>query len=106
MGAYRLRETGIPDGYVSYNPNTDFFVELSSQTHTLIARMADGSGEATCEAGTDDDGNSFYTITIPNTPGTELPHSGGAGTTLIYVVGSALVAVGALYLVRQRKCVR
>ena len=41
-------------------------------------------------------------VDVPNASGTELPSTGGIGTTVFYIVGSVLV-VGAVVLLVTRK---
>ena len=43
------------------------------------------------------------TITIKNHTGTELPSTGGIGTTIFYVVGGLLVIGAAVILIARRK---
>lgn len=44
----------------------------------------------------------LYTLTVENSAGTELPSTGGIGTTIFYIVGS-LLAVGAVILLTTKK---
>ena len=82
-GTYTLVETAAPDGYVINSESCQFTVE------------ADGSiaGDQTIVA----DGR----LTIPNTPGSELPVTGGPGTTAFTLGGAALVLL-AVVLLRAR----
>jgi len=43
------------------------------------------------------------TTKLPNTKGTELPTTGGIGTTIFYIVGSLLVLGAALLIVTRRR---
>lgn len=73
--------------------------------YTVVESGADGYiatyGEE--QATTKADGTIEYSIEIVNTPGEELPYTGGPGTTLIYALGILLIAVGGTYLVRYRR---
>ena len=40
---------------------------------------------------------------ISNTQGTELPSTGGMGTTILYIVGGVLVLLGAVFLITRRR---
>ena len=86
-GRYRLEEMSSPDGYVI----------MSKYVYFNIAQ--DGTASLTDETGTGDNSNENASIdnnnviTVRNLPGTELPDSGGPGTTWIYLLGS-LLAVG------------
>ena len=44
-----------------------------------------------------------YTITITNPPGTPLPHTGGIGTTIFYILGSILAVGCGIVLVSRRR---
>ena len=46
------------------------------------------------------------TATVGNTPGTPLPHTGGPGTTLFYLLGALLTLGGGILLVSRRRMVR
>ncbi len=83
-GQYTLVEAQAPDGYILSHVNWQFEV------------LADGTlvGE---------DVKDGLKLTIPNTLGSELPVTGGIGTTIFTVVGVLLIAGGALLLWRRRK---
>lgn len=42
-------------------------------------------------------------VEVPNASGTELPSTGGMGTTIFYVIGSVLVLVAAVLLITRRR---
>ena len=45
-----------------------------------------------------------YTITVTNTPGVELPATGGPGTTLYYLLGSLLIMLASAgFILHSRK---
>ena len=89
VGTYLLRETTTPDGY---NTCEDQLLVLSA-THT---EWTPGLAEVTMSY------DSTPVITVVNVSGTQLPSTGGMGTTLFYVVGSLLV-VGAVVLLVAKK---
>ncbi|MCD8161541.1 MAG: isopeptide-forming domain-containing fimbrial protein [Clostridiales bacterium] len=92
VGSYYLEETEAPTGYsmlsaaVSVNIGTGGTV--SAQDVTV----------GTVTVGTDD----YTAIKIKNGTGTEMPSTGGIGTTIFYVVGGVLV-VGAVVVLITRK---
>ena len=43
------------------------------------------------------------TVEIENNTGTELPSTGGVGTTIFYVIGGLLMAVAVVLLVTKKK---
>ena len=45
----------------------------------------------------------YSLIEVPNSAGKELPNTGGTGTTLYTLVGTMLVALGVVALVRRRR---
>ena len=81
---YYLREVKAPDGYNKLA--TDVEVKISGATE----------GE---------DGQLTYTTVVAkvnNQSGTELPSTGGIGTTIFYVIGAALV-IGAIVILVAKK---
>lgn len=107
-GTYYLREIKAPDGYNL--PGEDIKVVIDATTAngqnwngtsttalTAITVEVD-NGEA--ESGTTSTGT--VSITVKNNKGTTLPETGGIGTTIFYVMGSAL-ALGALVLLVAKK---
>lgn len=79
-GTYYLEETTTPAGY-----NT------AADTPVTIK---DGDYTAT---------NLSQTVTILNNKGTELPSTGGIGTTVFYVIGGILVVIAGVLLVVKRR---
>ena len=77
-GSYYFEETEAPEGFNKLTARTD--------------------------ATTITDENA--TITVTNQSGTELPSTGGIGTTMFYVVGSVLVIGAAVVLISKRRMTR
>ena len=80
-GTYVLTEEVVPDGYVVTNRETTFTI----------------SGGHVTSGATND------IITVINTPGVELPQAGGIGTSMLTVLGSGLLIVGAVSLLLRRR---
>ena len=102
IAEYRLTETDTPPGYIKLASHVDFEVYKDTDG-TLKAKMADGTDDSIASIDTDDDGN--YIITVINTPGTELPHTGGPGT-LPYTLGGFILMISALmygFMMRRRE---
>lgn len=78
--AYTLEETKAPDGYYLVGDNTTF---------TVSADNVVGATE-------DPDNPGTFIITVQNSTGVELPHTGGSGTLPYTLGGLALLAVSAL----------
>ena len=85
-GTYYLKETKAPDGYNLLK--TPVTIKIDSEGKIYV----DGSTTAT----TDD-------VKVQNNSGTLLPSTGGAGTTMIYLVGALLVLGSGVVLASKRK---
>ena len=83
-GTYYLKETKAPDGYNLL------------KTIQTIEIGEDGSIKLNGTAITDD-------VRVKNNSGTLLPHTGGAGTTMIYLVGALLVLGSGVVLASKRR---
>lgn len=81
---YVLEETVVPDGYNKIDP-TD---------RSLIVTIADDDYS---------DDNLKQERAVINHKGTELPSTGGIGTTIFYVVGAVLVIGAGVLLVSRRR---
>ena len=93
-GKYRLYEVHVPDGYI----NTIPYIEFTVASGTVTCSMADDIENV------DFDGTGTISlISITNTPGPTLPHTGGPGTKLIYFFGIMLTVIaGAVLVIRKR----
>ena len=99
IGRYRLTELKPPDGYLILKNYVYFNVSFDNRGNVKV--------DLTDEAGTGPNANpdasrSGTTITVKNTPGQELPSTGGIGTTIFYVAG-AVLALGAAVLLAARR---
>ena len=85
-GIYTLVETEAPSSYIK-----------GTDTNVIINKTVDGSTLAVTALDT-------ATVTVVNTKGTELPGTGGIGSTIFYTAGGLLV-LGAvvLFIVKRRK---
>ena len=111
FGYYEIVETQFPAGYIQPDENPMFQLRENPTSHTREAILVHASGES---IGQPIDGNATdllkignesagATITYGNTPGAELPSSGGPGTTWIYLIGSILlICCGTLLVARRR----
>ena len=92
-GTYTIKETVTPQGY-----NT-----LADQTVT-VTFTADGTPKWSFDGnGAYDQGEGIYKMEIENNKGTELPETGGIGTTIFYVVGAILVLGAGVVLITRRR---
>lgn len=85
---YWLEETEAPAGYNKLSER----VEVKIEDENLSATM-------TGDTWTEGDGG----VQITNNSGTELPATGGMGTTLFYVLGGILVAAAAVLLITRKR---
>ena len=79
-GTYTLVESTVPDGY---NKLADTTVTIADSDVTLT--------------------NLSQAITVVNKAGSELPSTGGIGTTIFYVIGAILVLGAGVLLVTRRR---
>lgn len=89
-GTYYLEEIKAPAGYNMLKDPVTVVIETTSDTST-------GAMTATVKYG-----SSTGDVKVENQTGTELPSTGGIGTTIFYIIGS-LLAVGAVILLVTRK---
>ena len=108
-GSYYLRETKAPAGYnllkndisVTITATLDKSENNPALTELKLSVKDDKTGvEATESNGSVDTG--IVATNVMNKSGTELPITGGIGTTIFYVLGSILV-IGAVVLLIAKK---
>ena len=85
---YYLRETAAPAGYNKLADDVEVKIEPTKNT------ASDGSTTLSLTA---------VTAEIENKSGTELPSTGGMGTTIFYVVGSILLIGAAILLITKKR---
>lgn len=103
-------ETDINGHIYAYGLDADTYI--LTETYTLpgynllndtITAVIDKDGKVTYQYTNTDTDGSANEITVINKTGTELPSTGGMGTTLIYIAGAVLViGAGVLLVVRRR----
>lgn len=84
---YYLKETEAPDGYNKLN--------------AVVKVVIDNEGKIT--VGDGENQASATTVEVENKSGTELPSTGGVGTTIFYVLGSVLVIGAAVLLITKKR---
>ena len=113
QGTYFLLETKAPTGYnllvapVAVNIVATEAADGNSVTYTAKFDDADaivtnGTVDLTT-AQQDSAKQPVATGTIVNHTGTELPSTGGIGTTIFYVVGGAMIITAAVLLITKRR---
>ena len=118
-GQYKLTETKTPAGYNTIDP-IYFVIEATHDEtadaptlKTLNAYMTDANGNKQTEMkdgesvnidlGTVDLTAGSITTTVVNKSGSELPSTGGIGTTIFYVLGGVLVLAAVVLLVTKKR---
>ncbi|WP_295095133.1 isopeptide-forming domain-containing fimbrial protein [uncultured Catenibacterium sp.] len=103
-GEYILTETETPDGYNTMHPIT-FSITASHDTDSadpklngLNGNLVDGQIIFTADK---DEGT--LTADVVNYKGSELPNTGGMGTTILYVAGAVMILAAGAFLVMQKK---
>lgn len=95
-GEYYLLETEAPDGYNL----------LKDPVLVKIDGSGDKNGDGTVKTDTAT-GKTVRTLTannnVANKAGTELPSTGGMGTTIFYIIGGILVVAAAVLLITRRR---
>ena len=104
-GEYKLTETTTPAGYNTIDP----IVFTISATHDGTSddpKLTELSGNVTNGVVTftrDTNNEDSLTTDIVNKNGSTLPSTGGRGTTMIYIIGAALVITAGVVLVMRKK---
>ena len=118
-GQYKLTETKTPAGYNTIDP-IYFVIEATHDEtadaptlKTLNAYLTDANGNKQTETkngesvnidlGTVDLTAGSITTTVVNKSGSELPSTGGIGTTIFYVLGGVLVLAAVVLLVTKKR---
>ena len=102
-GRYKIEESKVPDGYITQQ-DVEFYFTVSEGS-TLTWSDSDGT-----ELQNQDQVHNMVgytptnkTFTVGNEPGPSLPSTGGSGTYLFYLLGSALAIFAAALLGMRRK---
>ncbi|WP_407379724.1 SpaA isopeptide-forming pilin-related protein [Methanobrevibacter sp.] len=106
-GTYYLSETNPPQGYNAL-PG-DKKLTITAETANEQDEVADGSElqslsitvDSVNTPGNVTDGS--VSMSVENNKGTELPGTGGIGTTIFYLGGGAMAAIGGIYLISKRR---
>lgn len=102
-GDYKLVETTTPSGYNTI-PDIEFTISAghvdgdSPYLNTLSGNVPSGTATFTAVV---NDGS--LSTDVVNNSGTQLPSTGGVGTTIFYVLGSILVIGAAVLLVTKKR---
>lgn len=92
-GTYYLKELKAPTGYNKLNTVVKVVID-----HNGYINAVDKNGNTTI-----DPGEYESEIGVNNQSGTELPSTGGMGTTIFYIVGGVLLAGAVVLLVTKKR---
>jgi LPXTG-motif cell wall-anchored protein len=95
-----LTETKAPDGYNTIDP-IDFNIsyDLSSTGTSVIFKSS-------WTAMQDPDNDNVIEFSVINYPGSAMPHTGGIGTTIFYVVGTVMILCAGVLLITKKRMAR
>ena len=89
-GEYTITETKAPTGYNPLTEETKFTITWNETTNGF-----EFTGAA--------DANGIAQVTVVNQTGTELPSTGGMGTTIFYILGGIMVLAAVVMLVTKKR---
>ena len=96
---YYLVETAAPAGYSMLSAPVEITVAASGVTYTQSDSSLSPSGNGI----TFDETTKTYTLTVTNTPGVELPSTGGMGAAAFTVTGGAMALLALALLLKRRR---
>lgn len=111
-GTYYLKEMAAPAGYnkLLKPVKVEIIEKLNENTGSTYYKQAfDDNGDRLNptikmnDAVVAADGASAFVLNIINKTGTELPSTGGIGTTVFYVVGGLMMAVAVVALITKKR---
>lgn len=104
-GDYRLTETEAPEGYTGLAAPIEFTVSYVAGTNDAGEPTLTAVTVVTNNANQEIAGNVNGSITgaITNYTGSQLPETGGIGTTIFYILGGILVVGAAVLLITKRR---
>ena len=117
-GYYEIVETKVPDGYILTSQPE--YIKVKLGVVTRLSKLVDDESTEDVNEGlvtnwpknndnsgmvrfTAAQGEADATYLIGNEPGVELPHTGGPGTTVLTIVGAALIAAAAATLGMRKR---
>ena len=112
VGYYEIVETDFPAGYIMPAENPRFLVQGNDAADSLEAVLVYSSGDqmgqpisgnSSTLAKIDNEVQADAIVTFGNTPGHALPHTGGLGTNMIYLLGISMIAAAGVLLFRRRR---
>ncbi len=109
-GKYILTETDAPKGYNKLTAPVEVTATKTGQTTTSTTTYFDKEGnkvgqhvENGFDVLVDIPSLSAASVVVVNKTGTEMPSTGGIGTTIFYIVGGVMVAGAVVFLLTKRR---
>ena len=96
-GTYTITELVAPNGYNLLKDRVT--IEITDNATLTNANWTVKSGDTALVANDDN----HFLVQVKNNKGTELPSTGGIGTTLFYVIGGLLVVAAGIILVTKKR---
>ena len=97
-------ETGAVDSFTTVADDKIVIKGVDLDTYTLEETSAPaGYNKLKAPVSVTVTKDNVLTVEVPNASGTELPSTGGMGTTIFYVIGSVLVLAAAVLLITRRR---
>ena len=104
---YTIHETAAPSGYNALSSDITFVIAGSDSTGSRVqgSVYANTTSETTITYTVKADAGSTGTtaLAIENKSGSEMPSTGGMGTTIFYMVGGVLVVGAVILLITKRR---
>jgi len=109
-GTYDITETQAPDGYNKLTAPVSVTATKTGATTTTVTKYIDENGNVVdtqtneeVEVKVELNTISAAAAIVVNMTGSELPSTGGIGTTIFYVVGGLMMAAAVVLLVAKKK---
>lgn len=97
-GTYKLVETKVPAGYNKV-ADIEFEITFDSDEESDTYKQFSSDNEDITLDGT----NNVFNTTVINNKGSELPSTGGMGTTILYTVGGCMIVAGIVMFFTKRR---
>lgn len=107
-GDYMMTEVITPAGYntiapIKFTVNADHTITWEGENRNTILTSLTGNAATGDITFTANDDKTELATNVVNNKGSELPTTGGMGTTIFYVVGSILVLGAAILLITKKR---
>lgn len=102
-GTYYLYETVAPDGYNKLTEPIKIEITASKDSDVPNGKVSATLTGAATGTITEVNNGILDKVTVVNNAGSQLPSTGGMGTTLFYIIGGVLMAGAAVVLVIKKK---